>query len=260
MKFLLPLALLAVLPGRVPTGDLVVTTSKKSEASQFAPASSSTEVKWIGADRMRVDDGDSVTIVRADLKKMYMIDTKAKTYSTIDLPLDMKKYIPAEYAGMMEQMMGGMGMNMGGPGGGMTVNTSQCITNDNPVPEGKDNDKNCKNTHTMKGHTVNFEVVCPKSRTTGEVTYKNESMKGTIHSTVKERGQEQVMTMDISGKYEGPCGKALKRDVSDKAKRGLRKGQTPDESNETAATEGEANAENKGSKMKNAFGTLKSLF
>jgi hypothetical protein len=72
---------------------------------QTQPAKDSTEITWIGKDRMRVEEGDRVTIVRADQKKMYVLDAKAKTYSVLDLPVDIKKYVPAEAAKMMEPMM-----------------------------------------------------------------------------------------------------------------------------------------------------------
>src|SRR5262249_17347198 len=57
-------------------------------------------------DHMRIEEGSKVTIVRLDLKKMYVLDTAAKTASTVDLPLDMKKLLPPEVATNMEQFMG----------------------------------------------------------------------------------------------------------------------------------------------------------
>jgi hypothetical protein len=75
---------------------------------QEQPAKDTQEVTWIGKDHMRVEEGDKVTIVRLDLKKMYILDTKAKTSSTLDLPVDMDKYMPEEMAPMMEQMLSQM--------------------------------------------------------------------------------------------------------------------------------------------------------
>lgn len=104
---------------------------------------------------------------------------------------------------MMQQMMGGM--NIGGPGGGMgmTSNSTQCITNDNPVPQASGQD--CQTTHTVNGNTVHFETTCADSHSTGDVTYENDSMTGTIKSTLTERGQTQDVTIDINGEYVGPC-------------------------------------------------------
>lgn len=109
MSKLVPLAVLALsLP--VLAQDLVVTKQKHADALSMPgmeqPASDTTEVTWIGKDRMRVEEGDDVMIVRADLKKLYVLDTKAKTYTAVDLPLDMKKYMPPEMAPMLEQMGG----------------------------------------------------------------------------------------------------------------------------------------------------------
>ncbi|OGX30659.1 MAG: hypothetical protein A2787_05800 [Omnitrophica WOR_2 bacterium RIFCSPHIGHO2_01_FULL_48_9] len=127
---------------------------------------------------------------------------------------EMENMSPEEKA-MMESMMGGMGMKMGVQGGGISTTMTQCITNDDPVPEA-DNKENCKQTHTVKGNTVNFEVVCDNSRSTGSVTYKNDSMQGTIQSTQVEKGQEKKVTLDISGEYVGPCTEAAVRDLSKK--------------------------------------------
>jgi hypothetical protein len=109
MRLLAAAALAALCSTPSLAGDLVVTKSVHSDAVKMMgheePAKDTTEVTWIGTDRIRIEEGDSVTIVRADLKKLFMLDTKAKTVTTIDLPFDIKKYVPAEYAGMMEQMM-----------------------------------------------------------------------------------------------------------------------------------------------------------
>ncbi len=112
--------------------------------------------------------------------------------------------MPPEQRAMMQKMMGGMKIGGPGGGGGMSTTRTQCITNNNPVPEAN-SQKGCQQTHTMKGNTVDFEVVCDSSRSTGHVTYKNDSMKGTIKSTQTERGQQHNATIDISGQYVGPC-------------------------------------------------------
>ncbi len=112
MRFIAAVALTALFSVPAFCADLVITKSKHTDAMKIGPkeqpASDTTEVTWFAKDRMRNEDGNNVTIVRADLKKMYMLDMKAKTVSTIDLPFDMKKYMPPEMAPMMEQMMGQM--------------------------------------------------------------------------------------------------------------------------------------------------------
>ena len=105
---------------------------------------------------------------------------------------------------MMQQMMGGMKMGGGAQGTGMTVQSSQCMTNDHPVPT-QDEQKDCQETHSINGTTVQFNVVCPDSTSSGHVTYANDSMKGTITTTHTEHGKATNATIDISGQYEGPC-------------------------------------------------------
>ena len=112
MKILLPLALSALLPARALAADFVIHKDKHTDRAtimgQEQPAKDSKETTWIGQDRMRVEEGDKVTIVRLDLKKMYVLDTKAKTSSTLDLPVDLSKYISADMKPMMDQMFGQM--------------------------------------------------------------------------------------------------------------------------------------------------------
>lgn len=109
----------------------------------------------------------------------------------------------AEDKAMMESMMGG-GMGMMGSDMGMKTTTTQCITNENPVPE-SENDTNCKSTHTRDGQTINFDTKCDNSHSTGTVTYADETMTGTIQSTSMQEGQQYNSTINITGKYVGPC-------------------------------------------------------
>jgi hypothetical protein len=106
------IALFAVLASPAIGADLMITKTKHTDAysmmGRASPATDVTETTWIGKQRLRHESGGQVTIVRADLKKMYLVDTAAKTYSTLDLPIDLKKYIPAEMAPMMESMFSGM--------------------------------------------------------------------------------------------------------------------------------------------------------
>lgn len=116
---------------------------------------------------------------------------------------EMENMSPEDKA-MMQQMMGG-NMNMGAMMGGAGISSTikQCLTNENPVPQA--NEEDCQTTHTMNGNTLHFESVCPSGRSTGDVTYNNNSMTGTIKSTQTEKGQTHDVTIDISGEYVGPC-------------------------------------------------------
>ena len=112
MRFVATVALAAALSAPALCGDTVITKSKHTDAGKVAgreqPAQDSTETTWFAKDRMRIEEGDTVTLIRADLKKMFMLDTKAKTSSSIDLPFDLKKYVPADQAPMIEQFMSQM--------------------------------------------------------------------------------------------------------------------------------------------------------
>ena len=97
---------------------------------------------------------------------------------------------------MMQGMMGKMGMNMqaGGNSAGITTTVTKCLTNDNPVPQ---KDDSCTSTHTLDGNTVKFETTCADSHSTGEITYQNESMNGTITS----QSADGEATIEITGEY-----------------------------------------------------------
>ena len=108
MRILSTVALTVALSTPALCADLVMTSQKHTDAMkmgpQETPAKDSTEVLWVGKDHMRTEAGDKVTIVRMDLKKMYMLDMKAKTVSTLDLPVDLAKYVPPEAAPMLKMM------------------------------------------------------------------------------------------------------------------------------------------------------------
>lgn len=112
MKHFVRFALVAALATPTFASDLLITTAKHSDAvkmmGQEMPAKDSTQTTWFSKDKLRMEDGDKVTIVRADLKKMFTINLSDKTYTAVDLPFDLKKYIPPEAAPMVEQMMSQM--------------------------------------------------------------------------------------------------------------------------------------------------------
>lgn len=112
MKHLIRAACIAAIAAPAFCADMVITKSKHTDAvkmmGQETAARDSTEVTWVGKQKLRHEEGDRVTIVRTDLKKMYLLDTSAKTYTTLDLPFDLMKQVPAEMAPMMESMFAGM--------------------------------------------------------------------------------------------------------------------------------------------------------
>jgi hypothetical protein len=46
---------------------------------------------WVGASAVRRDDGSSSAILRLDRGKLYLIDHDDKTYSALDLPVDLQR-------------------------------------------------------------------------------------------------------------------------------------------------------------------------
>ena len=65
---------------------------------QNQPPSDVEQTTWIGADRMHMDQGDTATIVRADIGKLIVVNHADETYSILDLPIDLEKLLPPEMA------------------------------------------------------------------------------------------------------------------------------------------------------------------
>ena len=107
IRITLLLAVAAVLAAPV-LADSVITMKSHSDPIMGQPARDETTTTWVGKDRMARLGGDTSFIIRSDLKKLYIIDPVAKTYSELDLPVDMTKYFPpemqAQIGAMMQQM------------------------------------------------------------------------------------------------------------------------------------------------------------
>ena len=72
---------------------------------QTQPPSDVEQTTWISADRMHMDQGDTATIVRADIGKLIVVNHADTTYSILDLPIDLEKLLPPEMAkGFLEMM------------------------------------------------------------------------------------------------------------------------------------------------------------
>lgn len=89
--------------------DTLLTTKEHQDGftvmGQTQPAKDSTQKMWVGKDRLRMDSEDGGMLVRADQKKLYIINHGEKKYSALDLPVDFKKLFPAEMAAMADQML-----------------------------------------------------------------------------------------------------------------------------------------------------------
>jgi hypothetical protein len=90
--------------------DLQIVKKTHTDAAKVdnkdVPAKDTQSTIWLAKDRMHIVSDEVTAIVRLDQKKLILLDAKAKTWTAIDLPFDLKKYVPPEAAGMIEQMMG----------------------------------------------------------------------------------------------------------------------------------------------------------
>ena len=69
---------------------------------QTQPPTDEEHVTWIGDKKMRMDQGSSSTVVQLEAGKMFIIDHDDKTYTEVDLPVDISALLPP---GMAEQML-----------------------------------------------------------------------------------------------------------------------------------------------------------
>lgn len=89
----------------------------------------------------------------------------------------------------------------------------QCITQNDPVPQNKDKNYECKIiSQKVVGNTVNYNVQCTGKegtiQTSGTTTYTDHSMSGASTTSIKIKGQpEMKMSNKMKGKYVGPCTK-----------------------------------------------------
>jgi hypothetical protein len=87
-------------------------TDAVSMMGQTTPAQDVTQEFWYGAEGLRVDTGDTTIVLRADRKKLYLVNHPEKNYSALDLPFDFKQLVGPEMAPMMDQMMKMMAMTV----------------------------------------------------------------------------------------------------------------------------------------------------
>jgi len=71
---------------------------------QTQPPEDREQTTWIGDNKMFMDQGSTVTIVRLDLMKLYVIDHDTKSYHVLDLPIDLSKLVPPEMQPMLAMM------------------------------------------------------------------------------------------------------------------------------------------------------------
>jgi hypothetical protein len=76
-----------------------------SMMGQNQPATDEDRITWLGENRMRMDQGDTSTIVVLEAKKMFILDHGDKIYYEIDLPVDLATMMPPGMGEQMLQMM-----------------------------------------------------------------------------------------------------------------------------------------------------------
>lgn len=79
-------------------------TDEVTIMGETQPAKVEQGMTWIAKDRMREDMGNDSVILRFDLNKLYVIDHAEKTYSEIDLPIDLDKVLAPEAKQMMQMI------------------------------------------------------------------------------------------------------------------------------------------------------------
>ncbi|MFQ6083127.1 MAG: DUF4412 domain-containing protein [Candidatus Aminicenantia bacterium] len=87
--------------------DLYIQGKRHTEAftimGQTNPEKDETLITWMSKDKYRNDSGqESSFIVRLDKNKIYHLDHTKKSYSMIDLPVDLSKILPPQAQQMMQ--------------------------------------------------------------------------------------------------------------------------------------------------------------
>lgn len=102
--------LTAVLSPPLAQADFLIKSKKHSDAlvimgQQQKPEKDEIGATWLAKDKMRRDEGEErTTVVRYDTKKIYVIDHTKKTYSEMDLPIDMEALVPEQAKQMLQTM------------------------------------------------------------------------------------------------------------------------------------------------------------
>ena len=115
--------------------------------------------------------------------------------------LDLK---PGKYQITAKVEMPGM------PGGMPPQTTTQCLNEQNPVPNTSAGAHGCKITDMKtKGNTVTYEMECNQQGMTiknnGEMTYKGDSFEGTSQTNMGPAAGGMTVKTVVKGKRIGDC-------------------------------------------------------
>ena len=115
--------------------------------------------------------------------------------------LDLK---PGKYEITAKVEMPGM------PGGTPPQTTTQCLNEQNPVPDSSAGAQGCKITDMKtRGNTVTYTMECNregmKTKITGEMTYHGDSFEGTTQMSMGPTAGNMTVTTVLKGKRIGEC-------------------------------------------------------
>jgi hypothetical protein len=129
--FLIPvlfIILSIMLSPSLATADYLIKGRKHTDAfsmmGQSQPAKDEDITTWLSKQKMRRDEGDTTTLIRFDQNKLYMISHSDKTYSEMDLPIDLEKAIPPQAQQMLQSMQ--MTSKVTNTGKTQTINNWKC--------------------------------------------------------------------------------------------------------------------------------------
>jgi hypothetical protein len=102
----LTLALTLLLSAGVAGADFKIVQAHHQDGfsmmGQNQPETNEEHVTWIGDDALRMDQGSTTTIVRADQQQMLIVNHDDETFTSVELPIDLNTLLPP---GMGEQML-----------------------------------------------------------------------------------------------------------------------------------------------------------
>lgn len=101
MRSVVVAALLTLSAASVALAETRLVFANRSEGSTAATGESTV---WLGAQKMRRDQGASTTLIRLDQKKLYVVQHAAKTYVELDLPIDLLKAVPEAQRASITQL------------------------------------------------------------------------------------------------------------------------------------------------------------
>lgn len=102
-------------------------------------------------------------------------------------------------------------VEMAGMPGGMPPQTStQCLTKNDPVPNGSADSQGCKiSDMNTKGNKVTYTMECDqqgvKVKSSGEIIYKGKSFEGTSIMKMGPSAGGMTITTITTGKWVGKC-------------------------------------------------------